>query len=164
MFKVSRKTLILLSGGIWLMIGCMLLFLGLNFIIASVYSINFNTLHLPVLHFLNYYITSSQYAAALWVFFAIAIGSLKGRFVFAKTVRRSVDRILSLPDPITLGKIYAKSYYLLLLVMVFLGFLMRFTPLDVRGGVDVIVGAALIQGAFLYFHYAWQLHRSQNRA
>lgn len=75
--------------------------------------------------------------------------------MFSKSVQRSVSRILAFPNPTSLSKIYAPSYYLLLGSMVFLGFLVRFTPQDVRGGVDIAVGAALIHGAMLYFRQAW---------
>jgi hypothetical protein len=86
--------------------------------------------------------------AALWV------GFMKGRFVFAKTVQKSVDRILLLSNPVEISQIYTKKYYLLLGSMFFLGFLMKFTPMDVRGAVDIIIGSALIQGAVLYFRQA----------
>ncbi len=45
--------------------------------------------------------------------------------------------------------------------MFFLGFLVRFTTLDIRGGVDVIIGFALINGAILYFRQSWALRQVQ---
>lgn len=158
MFKVSHATMIFLSGFVWLVVGCFLLSLGLNFVVAALLKENVAQPH-PILNFLASYAGGLDAAALIWIAFALFVGFLKGRHVFAKSVNRSVNRILTLPNPESLSKIYTPSYYLLLGSMVLLGILVRFTPLDVRGGIDVAVGSALINGAMLYFRQAWQARR-----
>jgi hypothetical protein len=153
--KVSHFTLIFLSGFVWLAVGCFLLPLGLNFIVASLLKENAMQPH-PVLNFIAPYVGGLDQAAIAWIVFALLIGFIKGRRVFSKSVQRSVKRILALPNPSSLSKIYAPSYYILLGSMVLLGVLVRFTTQDIRGGVDIAIGSALVNGAMLYFRQAWQ--------
>lgn len=159
MLKVSHATLIFLSGFVWLAVGCLLLPLGLNFIVETLLKENSGQSH-PVLNFLAPYMGGLESAAIAWIVITLLIGFLKGRRVFAKSVNRSVNRILSLPNPTSLSKMYTPSYYLLLGSMALLGVLVRFAPLDIRGGVDVAVGTALINGAILYFRQAWLARRA----
>lgn len=159
MFKVSHATLIFLSGFVWLAVGCFLLPLGLNFIVDTLLKENSGQSH-PILNFLAHYAGGLEPAALIWIAITLLIGFLKGRRVFAKSVNRSVNRILTLPNPSPLSKIYTPSYYILLGSMVLLGILVRFAPLDIRGGVDVAVGSALIIGASLYFRQAWLARRA----
>jgi hypothetical protein len=159
MFKVSHATLIFLSGFVWLAVGCFLLPLGLNFIVETLLKENSAQPH-PILSFLASYVGGLEPAALIWIAITLLIGFLKGRSVFAKSVNRSVNRILTLPNPAPLSKIYTLSYYILLGSMVLLGVLVRFAPLDIRGGVDVAVGSALINGAVLYFRQAWLARRA----
>lgn len=154
MFKVSHSVLIFLSGVVWFGVGCFLLPLGINFIVGALLIENATQAH-PILDFLAPYVGGLEQAALVWIIFALLVGYLKGRTVFAKSVKRSVDRILTLPNPASLSKMYTPSYYLLLGSMILLGVLMRFTSVDIRGGVDVAVGSALINGAMLYFRQAW---------
>ena len=159
MFKVSHSTLIFLSGFVWLAVGCFLLPLGLNFVVEALLKENANLSH-PVLNFLAPYVGGIDSAAIVWIALALFIGFLKGRKVFAKSVNRSVNRILSLPNPASLSKIYTLAYYLLLGSMVLLGVLVRYTTQDIRGGIDIAIGAALINGAVLYFRQAWLARRT----
>ncbi|MFI0435181.1 MAG: hypothetical protein ACH350_05575 [Parachlamydiaceae bacterium] len=154
MFKVSHATLIFLSGLVWLCVGSVLLPLGLNFIVDTLLIENHHLPH-PVLSFLIPYTGGLESAALIWIAITLMIGFLKGRAVFSKSVNRSVRYISTLPNPAPLSKIYTPGYYLLLGSMILLGVLMRFVPLDIRGGVDVAVGCALINGAMLYFRQAW---------
>jgi hypothetical protein len=159
MFKVSHAALIFISGFVWLAVGCFLLPLGLNFVVEALLRENAAQPH-PILHFLAPYVGGMDSAAMIWIAIALLIGSVKGRTVFAKSVQRSVNRILAMPNPASLSKIYTPAYYLLLGSMVLLGVLVRFTPQDIRGGVDIAVGAALINGAMLYFRQAWAARRT----
>jgi hypothetical protein len=161
MFKASHSTLVFLSGFVWLAVGCFLLSLGLNFIVESILIENLTTIRHPILDFLSSYAGGMDQAALVWIVFALCVGFLKGRYVFAKSVQRSVNRIQTLPNPASLSKIYTLQYYLLLGSMFFLGFLVRFTTLDIRGGVDVIIGFALINGAVLYFRQSWAIRQAQ---
>lgn len=163
MFKISHVTMIVLSGLVWLAVGCFLLPLGLNFIVDSILRENLTAVRRPVLDFLAPFAGGVDQAAIIWIALTLLIGFFKGRYVFAKTVHRSVKRILAFPNPAPLSKIYPPAYYILLGSMVLLGVLVRFAPLDIRGGVDVAVGAALINGAMLYFREAWSARR-QNKS
>ncbi|WP_068468431.1 hypothetical protein [Candidatus Protochlamydia phocaeensis] len=157
MLKVSHTTLVVLSGLIWLAIGCFLLPLGLNFIVASILKENLATMQRPLLDNLVNLAGGWDQAALIVIAIALWLGFMKGRYVFSKTVEKSVERILTLPNPAPLSRLYTKKYFILLGVMVLLGFVVRFAPLDVRGGVDVIIGTALIQGAMLYFRRAFSI-------
>lgn len=157
MFKVSHTTLVVISGLIWLAVGCLLLPLGLNFIVESILKDNLTTLNHPLLDPLMSLTGGPDQAVLVLIAIALWIGFIKGRFVFAKTVQSSVERILSLPNPSSIGQIYTKKYYILLGSMILLGVLMRFMPIDVRGAVDIVIGSALIQGAMLYFRQAFSI-------
>lgn len=158
MLKVSHFTLIFLSGLVWLIAGCFLLPLGLNFVVEALLKEN-ATQSLPILKTIAPYVGGLDQAALSLIALMLLIGYFKGRSVFAKAVRRSVNRILTLPNPVSLSKIYTPSYYLLLGSMALLGFLFRFATLDIRGAVDIAVGSALINGAMLYFKQAWLITR-----
>ncbi len=84
MFKAGRSTLIFLSGFVWLVVGCFLLSLGLNFIVESILSENIATIRHPILDFLSPYVGGMEQAALIWIVFALCIGFLKGRYVFQK--------------------------------------------------------------------------------
>ena len=159
MLHVTHSTLLFLSGLVWLIGGCVLLPLGLNFVTGTLLIENIAQPH-PILNFLAPYVGGTESAACFWIVFCLLIGFLKGRKIFSKTVNRSVNRILSLPNPAPLSRIYPLSYYILLGSMILLGVLMRFTPFDVRGGVDIAVGSALINGAVLYFRQGWLVRQA----
>ena len=95
MFKVNHVTLITLSGLVWLAVGCVLLPLGLNFVVASLLKENVAQPH-PVLNFIAPYAGGLDSAALVWIAFMLFVGFLKGRRVFAEGVHRSVKRIFSL--------------------------------------------------------------------
>jgi len=156
MFKVSHCAMLVLSGLVWMAVGCFLLPLGINFVVESILKDNAALPH-PVLNFLAPYTGGLDQAALIWIAFALMVGFLKGRTVFAKSVQRSVNRIQQLPNPSSIAKIYTPAYYILLASMVLLGVLVRYTTLDIRGGVDIAIGSALINGAMLYFRKAWEV-------
>lgn len=164
MLKANHVTLIILSGLVWLIVGCVLLPLGLNFLVAAI--LRETPIHArPMLSVLAPHVGLEQ-AVLVVLAICLAVGYLKGRYVLAKSVQRGVQHILKLPNPAPISKVYTKKYYILLGSMVLLGFIVRLAPLDVRGAVDVIVGAALINGAFIYFRQAftvWQQSKQQNK-
>ena len=113
----------------------------------------------PVLNFLTPYVGGKEQSALVWMGLAMLVGFFKGRRLFSKTVQRSVDRILTLPDPVSLRQIYTPGYYLLLGAMMGMGIAVRFLPQDVRGGGEIAIGGALIKCAALFFRRAWSLYR-----
>jgi hypothetical protein len=162
MFKASHTTLIVLSGLMWLIIGCFLLSLGLNFIVQSILKENLVLIYRPLLDNLAPYVGSLDVAALVLIGLGLFIGYFKGRYVLGKTVQKGVSRIITLPNPAPISQIYTKKYYILLASMVLIGFVVRFAPLDVRGLVDVAIGAALIKGAVLYFLNAFYVYRKSD--
>lgn len=161
MFKARHSTLLFISGLIWLIIGCILLPLGLNFVVESILIENFHVGSRPVLDFIAPFSGGVDQAALLLIACALGIGFLKGKYVFSKSVDRGVKRILTFPNPESVLKIYSGPYLILLGSMFFLGFIVKFLPLDIRGGVDVIIGSALINGSVLYFRRAWTLRAEE---
>lgn len=159
MLKMSHAALIAISGLVWFAVGCFLLPLGLNFLVASLLKENLATLSHPLLDLLAPIAGGVEPAALILIVLGLLIGFFKARYIFSKTVDKSVERILSMPNPTSLTKIYTMKYYILLGSMAFIGFVVKLAPLDVRGLVDVTVGAALINGAMLYFRAAFNAYR-----
>lgn len=155
-FKASHRTLVMMSGLIWLAIGFYLLPLGVNFIVETLLKENAHRSY-PLLHSISPYVGGMEVGALIIVGVGMVIGFFKGRFMLAKAVKRGVDHILTLPNPASLSQVYTKKYYILLGVMVCLGMLAKLTPTDVRGAVDVIIGSALVNGAVLYFLKAYRM-------
>lgn len=164
MFKVSHTFMIILSGLIWLAIGVMLMSMGLNFIVQSILAENLMIMHRPLIDFFEKITGGYDLAAILLIALALLIGFFKGKFVLKKTVGRTIARIRAMPNPAPLSQIYHKAYYLLIAVMLVLGFIVRLFPMDIRGGVDVIIGSALINGSILYFRHACLLPKNCSKA
>lgn len=162
MLKLSHASLVFISGIVWLVIGTMLLSMGLNFLIESILRDNLLTMKRPILDTLAAIAGDFDSAVIALIVAALLVGYFKGRFVLAKTVAKSVDRIKSLSNPASLAQIYAKKYYFLLAFMMSLGLIAKLLPMDIRGAIDVTIGAALINGAVLYFRSSYALYRSQN--
>jgi hypothetical protein len=97
-----------------------------------------------------------QQAAVALIGLGLMIGYMKGRFVLAKTVAKMVARLKSFEEPVSLYRLYSPKFYLLILIMISMGVLFRIfeVPTDIRGLIDLAVGAALVNGAVLYFKYA----------
>lgn len=99
------------------------------------------------------YMGRADYVAIFLMAFGLLLGNTKGRFVMSKAARKNVERIRSLPEPQSFKGLFTPRYILLVMVMMGIGMGMRSIGLakDVRGLVDIAVGAALIQGATVYF-------------
>ncbi|CCB91021.1 putative membrane protein [Waddlia chondrophila 2032/99] len=106
--------------------------------------------------FLSNALGSHENSVIALILAGLVIGFYKGRFIFAKSVKRVVDRIRKFEEPTSIAKMYSLPYYLLLLSMIGLGMAIKFfqVPMDVRGAIDVAIGAALINGSMLYFRQA----------
>lgn len=147
---MTHRNWIAISGFIWLLVGSLLLYKGLVLISDAVLTPN------SFCSRLQGTFGSPQKAGTVLIALALVVGFLKGRFILSKTVKRVSLRITSLPLPIRFKSVYAPSYWILIGGMMGLGMTMRFLPIpvDVRGFVDVAVGAALMNGAMLYFRTA----------
>ncbi|KAF3363350.1 putative membrane protein [Chlamydiales bacterium STE3] len=152
MLKFRASTLIAFSGLVWFGAGLYLLTLGLNFLLESDNLANSGQQVGPLLSLLSPIATYDQ-GTLLIVTLGLAIGFIKGKFIFAKTVRQTVERIVSFRPPIPLTKMYSIKYCMLLAGMMLLGMTFKFLGFsyDVRGLIDVAIGSALINGSMLYF-------------
>jgi hypothetical protein len=150
MFRYNHKTLIIIAGSIWFAIGAFLLNMGLRFLVESG-----SQLHapLPLLSFFAPLIGGFQQASLFLIVLGMLIGFFKARYVLKRSVDRMVNRINSFPEPILITQIYNLPYYILLGSMILLGVSIKYlgVPYDIRGMIDVAIGAALINGAMLYF-------------
>jgi hypothetical protein len=151
--RLSHVRMIVLSGAVWLLIGLFLLIKGLSLLVTAAHLTAKPFLIKPLMALAG----TREQAALLLVAVSLIVGFLKGKFVLTKTVRRGVERIFSFPSPVPLSKIYSWSAYLVIFLMMGMGMLMRALPIsgDVRGAVDVAIGAALINGALFYFRCAF---------
>ena len=137
--QCSHKTLLTISGVIWLSIGLFLLNLGITFITQG-------------------QLTGQENSSMFYIVIALIVGQFKGRFVMTKAAQRSFDRITALKNPTSLNNLYTRGNYLLIVLMMGLGMLMKYIslPYMIRGFIDIAVGAALIQGALAYIRFAGQ--------
>lgn len=138
------------SGLVWFVVGTFLLVFGVKLIVYASLEQGEKAF---LLGKLCHVMKSKERAALLLLVSALLVGFMKGRLVLSKTVARVVKRIGALPEPIRASQVYSIGYIALIGCMVLLGISMRWLgiPPDVRGGVDVAVGSALMNGAMLYF-------------
>lgn len=154
MLKFKHATLIALSGAVWFAVGLYLLPLGIGFLMKSAEQSARFAGQAPLLENLSF--LPVEQVALLVLAVALGVGYVKSKYVFAKAVQKGVARIRSLPTPAPFYSIYTPRYLILLGAMVLLGISLKYVglPLDIRGFVDVAIGAALINGSVLYFKEA----------
>lgn len=152
MIKMSHTALIYISGLIWLIIGFFLLQLGLKLLMGTLLPERMGE-GFPLMEALAPYIGGIEQAAMMLIAIALFIGYAKGKYVLGKSAKRGVERILSFPNPTHLSNIYSAKYYILLGAMIGLGMSIKYLGLnhDIRGFIDVAIGAALMNGAMIYF-------------
>lgn len=81
-----------------------------------------------------------------YIFFALVIGTAKSLAILDRSARKTVDRIVHMRDGTCLGAIYSWKTWLLVVLMISSGFLMRtfFSPGNVIGLIYVAIGWALL--------------------
>jgi hypothetical protein len=158
MLKLSHANLTFFSGAIWMCIGVFLLQVGLNLLLLT--HIVEGQASTPILKWFEGFFTRQESAIVI-IALALYIGFLKGKYVLAKTVNRGISHIQNLPNPAAIQKVYGKKYFMLIAFMMCLGMGIKFfgVPNDIRGAIDVAVGAALIHGAIHYFRAGMQLRK-----
>lgn len=152
-FGITPRKAIFFSGFLWIAIGILLLYKGIQYLVHA------GNLHLnsggggPLLSFVDRFSKNSEQSAMILICAALLLGIFKGRVMMKRAVNRVVGRIASLPTPIPLSALYSKGYLMLIGGMTVMGMSFKFLPLpfDVKGFIDFTVGAALINGAMLYF-------------
>lgn len=155
--RIGHIAGIMISGMIWLLIGGLLTYKGLVLITGVI--VNVQQGQYPLMNLLGQFFQNVERSGMCIVFIAILLGQIKGSFVLAKTVKRFVKRILLIPSPIHIKDLFPWRYLILIASMMSLGMLLRFLPIprDVKAFIDLIIGSALISGAFLYFKQASML-------
>jgi len=91
---------------------------------------------------------------ALWIIVpALIVGTLKSLIVLDRTAKKGVCRILELADGTCLGAVYSVQTWLLVLVMMGAGMVLRSSdlPREFLGGLYVAIGWAL----FFSSRHAW---------
>ncbi|MGA8164296.1 MAG: hypothetical protein WB791_04625 [Waddliaceae bacterium] len=154
MLYFRHHTLVIISGCLWLVIGCFLLSIGLRYVLEGVsQGVASNASQGFLVGYLGGYVGGCENGAVALIALSLMLGFVKGRYVMVKSVDRVVRRICRFPNPTHVFNIYSFSYYLLIAFMVLLGVSIKYfhLPNDVRGAVDIAIGAALINGAMLYF-------------
>jgi hypothetical protein len=141
------KTLFIIAGSIWAIVGAGLLSLGVRLLKQA------NEGSALISSFSSY--ASVENTIVLLIAFSLVLGFFKGRFVLRRSAEREISRIRKLPEP-SLKHLYSFKLIVLIGVMMLLGLSMRLFgfPQDIRGVIDVIVGFALLQGATTYFRAA----------
>jgi hypothetical protein len=157
--RLGKTAWITISGMVWFVVGIGLLTLGLNFIVHKAQVEVHETTSL--IAGLSSIAGGREQAALVLIVIGLIVGFLKGRFVLVKTVKRVVERILSLELPLKFSKIYSKGYLLLIGSMVLIGLSMKWLgiPSEIRGLIDVAIGSALMNGASAYFRVALHVNK-----
>ena len=77
---------------------------------------------------------------------ALVLGCIKSRLVLERSVEKNIERILHLQDGTCLGAVYSKATWLLVLLMIGMGVLLRNStiPRPILGVVYIMIGWALI--------------------
>jgi hypothetical protein len=95
----------------------------------------------------------------LWLILpAMIAGSLKSLFILDNSARKGVYRLLALADGTCLGAVYSIKTWLLVLIMIGSGIILRHSslPKELLGSVYMTIGWAL----FFSSRHAWQAWRS----
>lgn len=163
MLKFKPSTAVFIAGTLWLFIGVFLMNLGLR-LIADQAILLASENKISLIGELMKMFGGSHEAAVALIGIALVIGYFKGRFVLAKTVAKMVARISTFQNSIPFYKIWSPKFYLLVGAMITLGFLFRLfgLPVDIRGLIDLAVGAALVNGAVLYFKHASLMKKQES--
>ena len=147
---MSKGSLIKIAGGLWCIIGLMLVIRG-----VGLYQLAEMEQHATEIA-----ITISGIVAGL-------IGLVKGKFVLSKTARRNKTRIHNLEDPVKLYNIFSKPFYFLIPMMMGLGILLRYFN-EYLGGYIVVaaiycgIGMALIVSSRIYWFLDAETLESKN--
>jgi hypothetical protein len=156
---LGKTTWIAISGVVWFIVGIGLLTLGLNFICFKAQMEPHETTSLIAK--ITPLSGGREQAALALIIAGLILGFIKGRFILVKTVRRVVERILSLDVPVKFSAVYSKGYLGLIGGMILLGMSMKWIglPAEVRGLIDIAIGSALMNGATAYFRIAFTYNR-----
>jgi len=122
-----KRVALILYALLWLGVGSMLLYKGLNLVLIAA--------------------TLEQEIALILVVVGIAIGIAKARMVLSKVAKKLQDAVKESTKPYQ--TVFSPKTFLLIGIMMALGFVLKsFNPsAHILGCIDIAVGAALIQGS-----------------
>ena len=136
---MNKKRLTTIAGGLWCIIGFILVVRGLG-----------------LYHLAEMEQNATEIAITISGIIAGLIGLVKGKFVLSKTAHRNKPRIHSLNDPVGLQDIFSKPFYFLIPMMMGLGVMLRSFN-EYLGGYIVVaaiycgIGMALIVSSRVYW-------------
>lgn len=87
------------------------------------------------------------------IFVGIIVGSLKSYFVFDRTARKSIDRILGFGDKTCVGAVYSFKTWALVVSMIAIGIFLRRSSLSLQ--LVGILYVAIGWGLLLSSRHAW---------
>lgn len=129
---VPRQVHLLLAASLWSIIGIFLMIRGMSWLATT---------------------------EKLWLIIpAMIAGSLKSLFILDNSAIKGVYRLLALADGTCLGAVYSIKTWLLVLIMIGSGIILRHSslPKELLGSVYMTIGWAL----FFSSRHAWQAWRS----
>ncbi len=152
--KITHKRAFLLSGGLWFLIGALLMVKSMTlFKQAALLS------HLPMIRLSTFLLGEGEIALLGIAMLGLLVGYIKGKTVLSKSAMRAIERIHRYPSPFAIKHLYTLPYFFIILGMMGLGLLLRFCsiPVDIHAVIDLSVGSALIYGSSMYFKQAFKL-------
>lgn len=153
--RFKHRTLITLSGLVWFCIGVILLIIGFNLVISSIFVDSTNR-HFSLLPIVLRFVRSAQNGIILLLTLSLLTGSIIGRAFLSNKALKQIKRIKSLPEPTKLLNIYPIGYCIIIACITLVGVTIKYFPLtyDTGGAIDIVVGSALMNGSMSYFRYA----------
>lgn len=148
--RLNHRMVFVLLGTLWLLVGAMLLSVGMR-LVVSASLLQGSADGRPLLTLFHALFGHFEGALALALFLGLFVGVCKGRWVMRRAVSRGVRAIQQLPNPSPMSALFSARFFLIVLVMLGMGWILRLFPDDVRGVVDIAVGAALLYGATCWY-------------
>ena len=125
--SASRKTMLFLGALFWTVVGCGLMIRGINTLMQGE----------------HYFLLVA----------ALCLGTFKYFMVFSRTARKNVARIQEKEDGDCLGGVFSFKSWLLVVVMILMGRLLRLSGLSL--GIYGVLVLAVGWGLFLASHIMW---------
>jgi hypothetical protein len=165
MMQCKQSTMIFISGAVWLLVGMFLMPLGIYLLVSSLAVQVEAAQSYPLIKPLSSLSGGWEQAVLMLLCAGLFVGYLKGKFVLGKSARQGVSRIQQFSNPTHLSNIYSLKYYILILGMMGLGMGIKFFGLadDIRGFIDVAIGAALINGARVYIRSGLEMRTLEEK-
>ena len=101
-------------------------------------------------------VAPGSYPLKWFIGLSLVIGLVKGRFILRKSADRIIRHIVSFEEPLSLKSFLPKSFYLVMIGMMFLGLSMNLLPFPIllRACIDLTVGFALLIGSLHFLKKA----------